>query len=776
MPQATAPSESPGTADATHPADQRVAQVLRHFWGYTTLRPLQAEAIAAGLAQRDSLVVMPTDGGKSLCYQIPPVVAQRTDVVVSPLISLMKDQVDGLRACGYPAAALHSGLSASERRELEQGIGRGEYRLIFVAPERLVSSWFLDMARRLDVRTFAIDEAHCISQWGHDFRPEYRQLAILKDRFPNASVHAFTATATPRVRQDIVEQLHLREASVLVGRFDRPNLIYRVQPAVDVQAQALELIRRMPGEAAIIYCISRKDTESLAAYLKANGVKASHYHAGMEAEKRRKTQEAFAQEELDVVVATVAFGMGIDRSNVRCVIHASMPKSIEGYQQETGRAGRDGLEAQCVTFYSLSDAIRWESLIQRSAQNAEDPEAVIGPAMALLKQMQRYCSVPLCRHRMLSEYFGQTYGQDNCGACDFCLGEVEGIADASVTAQKVLSCIARTGQRFGVGHIVDVLKGAETAMVASFGHATVSTYGILRELPRKRLQNLVYQLIDLGFITRTDGDRPSLRLNDESLAVMRGQRQVHLIRPPEAKAKRTRAADANWEGVDRDLFERLRQWRKETAQASGVPAYVVLGDAPLRELARVRPGNLQVMRTIKGIGDRKIETFGQPLLDVLLPYAEEHGLTLNVDVRPPRAMSNGEAWIDRSDPEDVDEVEARRAERRAMRIRQPRAVQSQAVKDQALSLFAQGQSIDEVMAATGRARSTLTGYLEEHILESKPAEIRTWVDDALYQRVEIAAASTGADTLRPIYEHLEGQVPYDIIRLVVAHLRAGGEG
>ncbi len=756
------------------PADERVGKVLKHFWGYSTLRPLQAEAIAAGLTKRDSLVVMPTGGGKSLCYQIPPVVAQRTDVVISPLISLMKDQVDGLRACGYPAAAFHSGLSAAERREVEQHIASGECRLIFVAPERLVSPWFLNMAQRLDVRSFAIDEAHCISEWGHDFRPEYRQLAILKDRFPDASVHAFTATATPRVRQDIVAQLHLRDPAVLVGRFDRPNLIYRVQPAVDVRAQALEVVRRMAGEAVIIYCISRNDTESLAAHLKAHGVKAAHYHAGMEAGLRRKTQEAFALEQLDVIVATVAFGMGIDRSNVRCVIHASMPKSIEGYQQETGRAGRDGLEAQCVMFYSLSDAIRWESLIQRSAANTDDPEAVAAPAIALLKQVQRFCSVPMCRHRMLSEYFGQEYEPSNCGACDFCLGEIEGVADASETAQKVLSCIARTGQRFGVGHIVDVLKGADTAQVASFGHEKLSTFGILRDLPRKQLQNMVYQLIDLGFVQRTDGERPALRLNDESLAVMRGHRPVRLIRPPEAKAKRTKVDDQNWAGVDRDLFEVLRQWRKMAAQTMGVPAYVILGDAPLRELARVRPTNRQTMRTIKGIGDRKIETFGDMLLDVLVPFARERGLAMNVGVKSSDAPTGEDDIVDLDGiAPSVPETPTRRS--RKARSDKASSAKSPTARATAMAMFAKGQSIDEVMAATGLARSTLAGYLEEHILETKPTTIARWVDDATYRQVEQAAIDTGADRLRPIFEHLEGRVSYDAIRLTCAHLRAMSE-
>jgi ATP-dependent DNA helicase RecQ len=327
------------------PDDERILNVVRRYWGFDGLRPLQGEAIAAALAGRDSLVVLPTGGGKSLCFQTPPLVSGGIDVVISPLIALMKDQVDSLAAVGYPAAAMHSNLTDEQRRSIEINLAEGEYRLLMVAPERLVQLDFLRRLAQLDIRRFVIDEAHCISHWGHDFRPDYRQLAMLRQRFPRASMHAFTATATARVRDDIRAQLHLREPAVLVGRFDRPNLVYRVVPQEDRFAQTLEVLRRHEGDAAIVYCLSRKDTEAMSGYLRQCGLRAAHYHAGMEAAQRRQTQDDFAQEKLDVVVATVAFGMGIDRSNVRCVLHACRPKSIEHYQQETGRAGRDGLEA-----------------------------------------------------------------------------------------------------------------------------------------------------------------------------------------------------------------------------------------------------------------------------------------------------------------------------------------------------------------------------------------------------------------------------------------------
>ena len=540
---------------ASPPVTGDILQTIRRYWGFSGLRPLQAEAIQAGVEQRDSLVVLPTGGGKSLCYQVPPLVAGRTDVVVSPLISLMKDQVDALAACGYPAAALHSGLTAAERRQANARLRAGACRLVFVAPERLLSPWFLDLVGALRVRAFAIDEAHCISHWGHDFRPEYRQLAVLKERFPGASVHAYTATATERVRADIIGQLGLDDPAVLVGCFDRPNLVYRVLPRLGLQAQVDEVLARHTGQAVIIYCITRAATERLAAYLSGRGHRAAHYHAGMEAEERRRTQDDFANERVDVIVATVAFGMGIDRSDVRCVIHAAMPKSIEHYQQETGRAGRDDLEAECVLFYSAADVLRWKSLVERSAAEAEAPEAVSGAARALIEQMRRFAAPGRCRHRSLSEHFGQSYARDNCRACDVCLEECEALEDGTVEAQKIFSCVARTGQRFGAGHIVDVLRGAGSERIRALRHDRLSTYGIMRETAKTVLTSQVFQLIDQGLLERTGGSYPVLELNDTSWSVMRGERRVWLM--PTRKRRKVRRSVA-W--LSSKLFTLARIW------------------------------------------------------------------------------------------------------------------------------------------------------------------------------------------------------------------------
>jgi len=607
----------------------QIIDTVRRYWGYSELRPLQLEAIHAGLQRRDSLVVMPTGGGKSLCYQAPAALTGSTDIVVSPLIALMKDQVDGLRQCGYPAAALYSGMSPEEIRRTEAQMIGGAYRLVFVAPERLLTPRFLHIVELARIRAFAVDEAHCISQWGHDFRPEYRQLAGLKNRFPNTSIHAYTATATERVRADITAQLRLRDPLTLVGNFDRPNLVYRIVPRLDARAQVLEILQRRRGQAAIVYCISRKDTESLASFLQAHGVRAGFYHAGMEPDERRLTQDKFAAEKLDVVAATVAFGMGIDRSDVRCVIHAAMPKSVEHYQQETGRAGRDALEAECILLYSAADVLRWQSLIEKSAAETNSAPEIVKASRALIEQMRSFCSGLNCRHRKLAEYFGQTYEKANCEACDVCLNEVEGLADATLTAQKILFCVSRTGERFGAEHIIDVLLGAKTERIRRWEHHQLSTYGLMKSTTRPALLNIIYQLIDDGLLERSTDERPVLRLNDGAHEVLQGRRVVRLLEP-RTQVKKTRMDETSWASVDTGLFEILRRLRRQLAEQRDVPAYVLFSDATLRDMARMRPGSPSALLEIRGVGERKLEDFGQRFLDAIATYCREHRLPLDV--------------------------------------------------------------------------------------------------------------------------------------------------
>jgi ATP-dependent DNA helicase RecQ len=608
-------------ADATIVGDAQITDVLSRWWGFDRLRPLQADAIRAALAGRDSLVVMPTGGGKSLCYQLPPLVSESTDVVISPLVALMKDQVDALEAIGYPAAAIHGGMSPEERAAVRDRLAAGELRLLFTAPERLVNSGLIDLLARVGVKRFAVDEAHCISQWGHDFRPEYRQMAVLRDHFPTASIHAFTATATPRVRDDIARQLNLRDPAMLVGTFDRPNLVYRVVPRTDRIAQTLAILGRHRGEASIVYCISRKETDQLAARLVAEGLLARPYHAGLNAKERHRTQEAFARETIDVVVATVAFGMGIDRSDVRLVLHTSLPKSLEAYQQETGRAGRDGLAAECLLLYSSADVFSWESLVRKSAAESDlDPdeqERLIASQAEHLHAMRRYAQAARCRHAALSEYFGQGYSAPSCGACDVCLGETENLPDATVVAQKILSCVARVQERFGVRHVCEVLRGANTDAVRRFGHERLSTFGLLAALDQRAAENLVHQLLDQELLGRTGGDRPVVILNDRSWEVLRGGREVVLLEPRTRKAKASQADTDDWRGVDRDLFERLRKWRRQIAEARGKPAWTILDDKALRAIAREKPDSPTALLRCKGIGEKRLADFGSEILDLV---------------------------------------------------------------------------------------------------------------------------------------------------------------
>jgi len=599
-------------AAASRTTDGDVLGVLQRYWGYDALRPMQDEAIGCAVAGRDSLVVLPTGGGKSLCYQIPAALHGGTDLVVSPLISLMKDQVDALLACGYPAVALHSGLSDAESAEAERAIEAGEVRLVYAAPERALTGRSIRLWKSVGVRSIVIDEAHCISHWGHDFRPEYRRLTELRRALPEASWHAFTATATERVRADIAEQLGLGDGAILVGDCDRPNLTYRVAPRTDAKNQLLDAVARHENEAVIVYCLSRKDTEKTADWLVSRGVEASAYHAGFDSKKRQRIQDRFMQERCNVIVATVAFGMGIDRSDVRCVVHTAMPKSIEHYQQEAGRAGRDGLPAECVLLYSSADVARWKRLMERSAYEAGEagpPEHQI----EMLGHMQRFCSGMTCRHAQLAAYFGQSL-EGSCDACDVCLGENAEVADAPVVAQKILSCVARLEGRFGASHVVSVLRGANTELIRRTGHNELSVYGLMRETPKPVLQSFIDQLIDAGALARSGDDRPVVQLTEASREFLRCERAVALRRPNAPQARSRDRAEADWSGVDHDAFEALRALRREIAEERSVPAYIIFGDQTLRELARHMPRTREEMLRVKGVGQKKLDEFGDHFL------------------------------------------------------------------------------------------------------------------------------------------------------------------
>jgi ATP-dependent DNA helicase RecQ len=592
-------------------------EVVARYWGYASLRPLQREAMDAVLASRDSLVVLPTGAGKSLCYQAPALLASGMALVVSPLISLMKDQVDSLVANGVPAALYNSSLGPDEKAAVAAGVRQGRYRLLYVSPERLVgegSESFLALLSRAQVSFVAVDEAHCISQWGHDFRPEYRQLARLRQSLPGVNVHAYTATATARVRRDIAGELRLADPLVLVGGFDRPNLLYRVLPRAALKKQVLDVLARHRGNAGIIYCTSRREVDAMAAWLSASGTPALPYHAGLSDAERHRHQEAFLSERTDVIVATVAFGMGIDRSDVRFVVHAGAPRSLEHYQQESGRAGRDGLEAECLLIFSASDFMRWRAML---AQNGELTDA----SRQLLRQMERYAAAVGCRHRHLSEYFGDRYEAASCGACDFCLGELETVVDPIVIARKILSCVARVGQRHGTMHVSSVLRGHASDQVVARGHDKLTTFGLLAQASAAEVRGYIEQLGGLGLLQQTDEPYPVLALTAAGLELLRNEASspgLTLARQrPVAKGAariRSRVEAESWHDVDRGLFDRLRALRLEVARERGVPPYVIFHDATLRDMARIRPTTRHALLTVKGVGARKAEDLGDRFL------------------------------------------------------------------------------------------------------------------------------------------------------------------
>jgi ATP-dependent DNA helicase RecQ len=608
-----------------HPlTPQHLRRALKRHWGYDSFRPLQEPSIQAILARRDSLVVLPTGAGKSICYQLPAVVRDEITVVVSPLIALMKDQVDQLQSRDIPAAALNSSLDADERQECERDLFEGRLRLLFVSPERLALSWFQQQLRRLRIGAFAIDESHCISHWGHDFRPEYRQIGGLRDLFPDASFHAFTATATERVRRDITTQLRLREAVELVGDFDRPNLTYLVHARnSDPLPQIEEVLGRHKGEAGIIYCITRRDVDDLAAHLQRRGIRARPYHAGLGGDLRKEAQDAFVNEKCDVIVATIAFGMGIDRSNVRFVIHRGMPKSLEHFQQEAGRAGRDGLPAECVLLHAEDDVRRWQYFLDQARADAllkgaikpEDEQAWNAQEQHL-GQIQRFCHAGACRHRALVEHFGQRYRFGRCGACDVCLRQARRVADSVTLAQKILSCVARVGQRFATDHVVDVLLGRSTTPVQLASHDSLSTFGLLTGTDEFRVRDWISQLLDQELL-RSDGSAegvlqlgvPTNRLRDLPVTL--------LLEPARGNGLAGEEVDTGWKGVDRDLFEELRRVRQEVALEHRVAPDAVLSDLTLRELALRRPVREEQLRAVYGVGEVKARKFGRAFLEIL---------------------------------------------------------------------------------------------------------------------------------------------------------------
>lgn len=593
-------------------------KILNSVFGYTDFRPHQQEIIETLVAGADAFVLMPTGGGKSLCYQVPALLRAGTGVVVSPLISLMKDQVDALCANGVRAACYNSSLGAKQARQVLAQLHAGELDLLYVAPERLLNDAFMARLQEIDLALFAIDEAHCISQWGHDFRPEYTQLGQLRKHFPEVPLIALTATADPQTRDDILDQLDLRQARAVAAGFDRPNIRYSVVDKLKPFDQLREFLNSRPGDAGIVYALSRKRTEEVADRLSAGGVRAAAYHAGLSAGQRQKVQEAFLRDDLQVVVATVAFGMGIDKPNVRFVVHYDLPKNIESYYQETGRAGRDGLPAEALLLFGYGDIAIARGLIEKS-NNQEQ----VRIELHKLNAMIGFGEPLTCRRRVLLGYFGESLEED-CGNCDICLDPPQRY-DATEDARKILSCVYRVGQRFGAGHVIDVLRGSQNQRILKLGHDRLSTYGIGAETSQEAWGSLVRQLIHLGYLKQDIANYSVLKLTEAARPLLRGEQKLDLV-APRVKAKavkkkvRRKLEDLDY---DQNLFDALRERRKELATAAGVPPFIIFGDQSLAEMAAFRPVDLETMREINGVGELKLKRYGEEFLEVLNGFSGE---------------------------------------------------------------------------------------------------------------------------------------------------------
>ena len=712
-----------------------IHDLLKTRFGYDEFRPLQAEIIQTVLAGRDALVLMPTGGGKSLCYQLPALCLECLTLVVSPLIALMKDQVDALRANGVAAAFINSTVPLHEARGIQLEARAGRLKILYIAPERLAVPGFSDFLRAVRVSLIAIDEAHCISEWGHDFRPDYRNLQVLRDRFPETPVIALTATATDQVRDDIAEQLAISSARRFVASFDRHNLTYIVRPKRQAFGALLELLQQHRQGSAIVYCLSRQNTEDLAADLTEEGIRALPYHAGLDPSVRRSTQERFIRDEVPVVTATIAFGMGIDKPDVRLIAHYHLPRTLEGYYQETGRAGRDDLPSTCVLFYGASDRHALTGFIEQIEDHTERARA-----WRKLQQMVTYSELHTCRRAFLLDYFGEAYARESCGGCDICLSEREDFA-ATEIAQKILSAIIRTGERFGVAHVVQVLRGSHARRVLAVGHQRLSVHGIARDLGSAELQDIVSLLEDAGLAQRSADQYRTISVTASGRDFLSRREPLTLtrIKRSERDAYEPQPG-ARHPDFDRELFARLRDLRFRLAQARGVPPYVIFSDRSLQEMAYYIPKSRESFSGISGVGGVKLDEFADEFLDVIRDDAESRGLAERP--KPRRRTRRG-----------------RETGRKGSTYRQT------------LDLYRRGLSISEIRQRRGLTETTIVSHLEHLIAsgETLPLERELPAPDRV-TRIADAFAQTGTQTLSSVRDLLGGDYSYDELRLVRAWL------
>lgn len=715
--------------------ESTIHDTLKTVFGFQTFRPNQESIIKNILDGRDVFAVMPTGGGKSLCYQLPATVMHGTAVVISPLISLMKDQVDAAVENGIHAAFMNSSMDADEVSDVYRMLKYNKIRLLYIAPERFAMPYFLERLKTAAISLFAIDEAHCISEWGHDFRPDYLGLSLIPEMFPAVPVAAFTATATQRVQEDIINKIGLRKPHIVRASFNRPNLFYEVKAKSRVESQILEFLRDHPGESGIIYRTTRDSVTETADFLKSKGIAALPYHAGLSADERNKNQEAFNRDEAQVIVATIAFGMGIDKSNLRFVIHADLPKNIEAYYQETGRAGRDGEPAHCLLFFGRGDIPKIRYFIN---EITDDKERFI--AIQKLNQTVGFASHNVCRRRRLLAFFGEDYPRDNCGACDICSGSVEQI-DITTDAQIIMSAISRTGQRFGIGHIIDIVTGADTKRIRELRHNEIKTYGTGKGGDKKYWRSVVDELIAQEAVMQEGDSYPVLKITQKGSDILFGGERIMALRKEGVKAKTPRERD-EFEGYDRTLFERLRNVRKRIAEGQKVPPYIIFSDRTLHEMCRRFPSTLSDMRKISGVGDAKLERYGEDFIREIKLYLDEN---------PGISIPEGESW----DP--------------------CRAVLTQKKKkgetvEETYEFFKGGMSLEDIAKLRSLAPSTIASHMERLILDGRDIDMDRLVDPGKRLKIEEFFLSIEGWGLNPVVEHFIGTVSYEEARLVRAHL------
>ena len=718
--------------------------LLTQYFGFASFRPLQEEIIRDALAGRDVFALLPTGGGKSLCFQLPALARDGLTVVISPLIALMKDQVDAMQAAGVAATFLNSSLATEESRARLRGLHNGEFKLLYVAPERLLLSGFLADLQRWNVNLIAVDEAHCVSEWGHDFRPEYRQLAQLRGLFPNVPTMALTATATERVRADIVEQLHLREPACYVASFNRPNLNYRVLPKAGPYDQTLEYVRSRRNESGIVYCQSRKSAESVAERLCADGVSAAPYHAGMEAKDRAVNQEQFLRDEVKVVCATIAFGMGINKPNVRFVIHYDLPKNVEGYYQETGRAGRDGLPGECLLLFSAGDVVKQQQFLE------EKPEAEKQIAREQLQQMVHYAETGECRRASLLEYFGEIFPHENCGACDNCLYPRETF-DGTLPAQKFLSCIFRIRERggfaVGLNHVVEVLTGADMDKIRSWGHNQLSTYGIGKEHSRPEWAAIGRELVRLGYVNQDTARFNVLEMTPEGRAWLKDRKPVTLTKPMQvAPAKVSHAGEIE---CDETLFEKLRTLRKRLADERGVPPYIVFSDVALRQMARLYPVSEGEFVRISGVGERKLAEFGKTFMGEIARHLETY----------PRQTFASALPVASAAP-----------------AAKPRLGDT---ARETLRMFRGGMAVEDIARQRSLVASTIYGHLATAIENGESIDLAHFFNADELEKIRAAFAKCGYGNLTGVHQELGGRHDFGVLRVfrtAQGRARAGTAG